>query len=81
MNLNDLSDDERGRDEPYSKPRRVARVPIEELAEQVDGRPDRLAIDRLGGRADGDPEEADDGEAQGDGDELWPERCARLTRA
>ena len=57
-----LSDDEGSSDEPHPEPRRVARVAVEELPKQVDGRPNRLAVDCLGGRADDDTEEADDGE-------------------
>ena len=57
-----LSDDEGSSDEPHPESRRVARVAVEELPKKVDGRPYRLAIDRLGRRADDDPEEADDGE-------------------
>ena len=44
-----LGNNERSGDEPHPKPRRMARVPIEELSKQVNGRPNDLAIDSLRG--------------------------------
>ncbi len=42
-----LCDDERRRNEPDAKTRRVARLAIEELAQEVDRGPDRLPVDGL----------------------------------
>ena len=76
-----LCNNERDRDEPHPKPRRVARVPVQEFSEQVNRRPNDLAIYRLRRRADDDPKEGDDGETQRHSDELGPERRRGLNRA
>lgn len=54
-----LRQNERGRDKPDTEPRRAAWMSVKELVQEVDRRPDRLAVDDLGRRGDDDTEEGD----------------------
>lgn len=59
----------------------MGRVIVQQVPEQLDGRPHGLAVDDLGRRGDDDAEERDDGEAERDADDLGPDGVTRAMGA
>ena len=65
----------------HPKPLPPRRPIVQKPPEELDRRPDRLAVDRLRRRADDDADEGDEGEGERDGEDLRPQsgggrRCA-----
>ena len=56
----------------------MRRTVVQELIQKVDGRPDRLTVEDLRGRADDNTYEADERKHQGNGNELRKDGRRRL---